>query len=925
MSSSYKDDDEARVPLRAAERHSTDSDRRSLDNSSSTDSTTSLVLERLNPSGGGAGNAASSARRRQVDDEEFTSYDLSDVERNFEKRDQPMEGRVRRMIWIIGGLLVGAWILAMIIYVLRDWNTVGSPGDPEQTKTTKAGKKITSDMIQTGQFRATHKSIKWIASPDGSKDGLMLEEHSADGYLVVKDVVDKAYKQVLMENASFDLPNGGGSKYARLAWPSPDLSKVLVATDYVSNFRHSFYAQYYIYDVRDKTISPLNPQQPDASMQLAVWAPSSNAVAFILDNNLFVRKLPGDEIVQVTKDGGTEYFYGVPDWVYEEEVFSGNTATWWSLDSKFVAFLRTNETQVPEYPVQYFVSRPSGEAPAPGLERYPEERRIKYPKAGAPNPTVDILFYDVEKAEVFSVTIKNDFDDLERLITEVVWAGNNNVLVRETNRESDVLKMVLVDVGQRTGKIVREVDINAIDGGWFEVSQQTTYIPADPKAGRPQDGYIDTVVHDGYDHLAYFTPLDQKDPILLTMGNWEVIDAPSAIDLVNQRVYFAATKKSSIERHFYSVKLDGTAFTALTNDSADGVYGASFSSKAGYALLSYDGPGIPWQKVIGTDPKSTYSETIETNDNLKSLVSQYELPTKHFSTVNIDGFDLNVVERRPPHFNPKLKYPVLFQVYGGPGSQQVSKSFGVDFQSYLAAAMNYIVVTVDGRGTGFIGRQARVCVRGNLGKWEAHDQIAAAKIWAKKPYTDENRFAIWGWSFGGFLTLKTLETDAGQTFQYGMAVAPVTDWRFYDSIYTERYMHTPQHNPEGYDASTISNAEALGQNVRFLMMHGVADDNVHFQNSLTLLDKLDLAGVENYDVHVFPDSDHSIYFHNANKIVYDKLASWLVKAFNREYLKQHEEPLPLEPEVGRAEEKRGVSEEVKREVAVAVPIAGPAS
>ncbi|KAK6505523.1 hypothetical protein TWF481_007418 [Arthrobotrys musiformis] len=897
MSSSYKD--EARVPLRAG-RSSTDSGRASLD-SNDTDSTTSLVLERINPLDD------TGPRRRQLDNGDFAPYDLSDAERAFEKRDKPMEGRIRRMIWILAAVLIGSWLLAMAVYVIRDWKTTGSPGDPEQSKTTKAGRKVSLNMVMSGQFSPRHQSITWIASPDGEKDGLMLEERGEDGFLVVKDVKDKAYKKVLMENDALPLPSafGGATKYAQKVWPSPDLKLVLAAADYVSNFRHSFYATYFIYDVEAKTVVPLYPKDSEALIQLAVWAPSSGGIVFVMNNNLYLRKLPGDEVVQITKDGGREYFYGVPDWVYEEEVFAGNKATWWSLDSKFIAFLRTNETQVPEYPVQYFVSRPSGDSPKPGLEKYPEERRIKYPKAGAPNPTVDILFYDIEKNESFSVAIENDFDDLERLITEVTWAGNNNVLVRETNRESDVLKMVLIDVGTRKGKIVREVDINAIDGGWFEVSQHTTYIPAEPEFGRANDGYIDTVVHEGFDHLAYFTPLDQTEPILLTKGNWEVIDAPSAVSLENQKVYFTSTQKSSIERHIYSVKLDGSELTPLTNTSSDGHYSASFSDKARYALLSYNGPGIPWQKVIETDPKSTYEEIIQTNDNLKELASQYELPTKHYSTVTIDGFELNVVERRPPHFNPKLKYPVLFQVYGGPGSQQVGKEYRVDFQSYLAATFNYIVVTVDGRGTGFIGRKARVIVRGDLGKYESHDQIETAKIWAKKKYTDETRFAIWGWSYGGFMTLKTLEQDGGKTFQYGMAVAPVTDWSFYDSIYTERYMHTPQHNPTGYESSAINKVDSLGKSVRFLMMHGVADDNVHFQNSLTLLDKLDLAGIENYDVHVFPDSDHSIYFHNANKIVYDKLATWLLKAFNKEYLKHSEEPIPLEKEVSDKLEKRG--------------------
>jgi dipeptidyl aminopeptidase len=355
--------------------------------------------------------------------------------------------------------------------------------------------------------------------------------------------------------------------------------------------------------------------------------------------------------------------------------------------------------------------------------------------------------------------------------------------------------------------------------------------------------------------------LDAESPVLLTQGKWEVVDAPSGIDLENNIVYFVSTERSPIERHVYSVKLDGTDLKPVTNTTADGRYDVSFSKQGGYALLTYNGPGIPWQKVIGAPAiDSSFSKDIEKNEELAELASKHELPTFHYSTVNIDGFDLQVLERRPPHFNKKKKYPVVFHVYGGPGSQTVTKNFNIDFQAYIAAGLEYLVVTVDGRGTGFIGRKARCAVRGNLGYWESHDQIETAKIWAKKSYVDASRIAIWGWSYGGFMTLKTLEKDGGRTFSYGMAVAPVTDWRFYDSVYTERYMHTPQHNFEGYENATITDMTSLANNTRFLLMHGVADDNVHFQNSLTLLDRLDLAGIENYDVHVFPDSDHSIYF-----------------------------------------------------------------
>ncbi|KAK6598546.1 pheromone maturation dipeptidyl aminopeptidase [Botrytis cinerea] len=830
-----------------------------------------------------------------LEEEEEKDYDMEDgAFLTNGATNKSVDKKLRRLIWIIGGVFIGAWVLALFIFLGKQAykHSSESPHDPQATSSRGSGKKVTMDQVMGGQWRATKHSISWIEGANG-EDGLLLEQGSVGkDYLIVEDVRTQSPSAVgtldtmtLMKNGYFEV--AGRSLTPSKVYPSKDLKKVLVATDVQSNWRHSFYAKYWIFDVETQTAEPLDPVDLDGRVQLASWSPKSDAIVFTRDNNMYLRKLASPTVVQITVDGGPEFFYGVPDWVYEEEVFAGASATWWDDSGKYIAFLRTNESEVPEYPVQYFVSRPSGKDPLPGEENYPEVREIKYPKAGAPNPTVDLLFYDISKAEVFEVKIAGGFEPKDLLITEVVWAGSTGkALIRETNRESDVLRVVLVDVVAREGKTVRFTDIAKLDGGWFEVSEDTRYIPADPANGRPHDGYIDTIIHENYDHLGYFTPMDNSEPILLTSGDWEVVKAPSAVDLKNNIVYFISTKESPITRQLYSVKLDGTDLKAITDTSTEGYYGASFSKGAGYVLLNYNGPNIPWQKVISTPSNDNqYTHIIEENKGLADMAKKHELPILIYQTVTVDGFELQVVERRPPHFSPKKKYPVLFYLYGGPGSQTVSKSFGVDFQSYIASNLGYIVVTVDGRGTGFIGRKARTIIRGNIGHYEARDQIETAKIWASKKYVDESRMAIWGWSYGGFMTLKTLEQDAGETFSYGMAVAPVTDWRFYDSIYTERYMHTPQHNPGGYDNTSISDVKSLAKNVRFLVMHGVADDNVHMQNTLTLLDKLDLAGVENYDVHVFPDSDHSIYFHNANRIVYDKLNNWLINAFNGEWLR----------------------------------------
>jgi dipeptidyl aminopeptidase B len=872
-------------------------DFRMSSDSSRSSSTTSIVFDRINDRLL-AGQA--SVPQKRANGAHFSdAHDLSDFDEDDPLKEEgssdletgPFLGRVReksgaqrmdrslkRFIIIAAAAITAAWLLGLFVYI---WN--GSykhssqiEHNPQATVSRGNGKHITLDQVQEGFWRTSERQIEWIPGPDG-EDGLLLEVGGqGKDYVVVEDVrsmnpdVQSSVltgSRTLITMSSFEY---GDKLYEpQIVLPDRKLKKVLVGSKKEKNWRHSSTAVYFIFDVDTQKAEPLVPGKPGARCQLAQWSPTSDAIAFTMDNNLFLRRIGSETVVPITRDGGVELFYGVPDWVYEEEVFSGSSATWWSDDGKYIAFLRTNETGVPEYPVQYFIERPSKQQPKPGEENYPEVRKIKYPKAGAHNPVVDLQFYDVDRGDVFAVDIAGEFADDDRLITTVLWAGSN-VIIKETNRVSDVMRVALVDVKTRTGKAVRTMDVAKIDGGWFEISTKTTFVPADAKKSRPNDGYIDMVIHENGDHLAYFTPLDNPEPIMLTSGDWEVDDGPAAVDFQNNLVYFRATKESSIQRHVYTVRLDGTGMAPVTDTATEGYYTVSFSSGAGYALINYKGPSIPWQRVLSTPGNPTqYNHTLETNDDLAEKAKKHELPLLVYGTITVDDVKLNYLERRPPHFNERKKYPVLFQQYSGPGSQSVDKSFRVDFNSYVAAGLGYIVVTVDGRGTGFIGRKNRVLIRERLGHYESHDQIAAAQHWASLPYVDPTRLAIWGWSYGGYNTLKTLEQDGGRTFSYGMAVAPVTDWAYYDTIYTERYMRTPQTNAGGYRDSAISNVTALAGNVRWLLMHGVADDNVHMQNSLTLLDRLNLATVENYDVHVFPDSDHGIYFHNANRIVYD--------------------------------------------------------
>jgi dipeptidyl aminopeptidase len=768
-----------------------------LRESISSASTTSLILDQL-----GNTRHLTSKSKPYSDDpnangkvrrDKFNLDEELDIEDSLYTLPRPFDKKARRLLWAVGILCATGWAIAAALFIIRGGykHSNSIPHDPLATVSKGSGKTVTLDQVLQGRWRPRRHDIHWIAGPNG-EDGLVLERgESRKPYLIVEDVRERnsqgevSSRKVLMQDGTFRV--GDHTVIPDEVWPSPDLKKVLVCSEKQSNWRHSFTCKYWIFDVETQTAEPLDPGDRVGIVQLASWSPESSMISFTRENNMYIRVLDQAKTVkQITKDGGSSLFYGVPDWVYEEEVFADRSATWWSEDGQYIAYLQTDESLVPEFPVQYFLSRPSGKKPKPGEENYPEVRKIKYPKAGAPNPVVKLQFYDIKKDYSFSLPIENDFTDKDRLITEVVWVGKEGkVLVKETNRESDKMKVIIMDAVLRQGKTIREQDVQALDGGWFEVSEDTTYIPADPGAGRLQNGYVDTIIHEGNDHLAYFTPLDNPDPILLTSGDWEVVNAPSAIDLKNNWVYFVATKESSITRHVYRVNLlDGSNMIPITDTNSEGYYDVSFSCGAAYALLTYEGPDIPWQKVIslsGNALNINYEDTIENNAELKQFAANHELPIKIHSTVNIDGFELNVLERRPPHFDDsgRKQYPVLFWMYQGPGSQLIDRKFTVDFQSYVAANLGYIVVTLDGRGTGYRGRKTRCIVRGNLGYWEAHDQIATAKMWAEKNYVDRDRMAIWGWSFGGFMTLKVLEQDKGETFKYGMAVAPVTDWRFY--------------------------------------------------------------------------------------------------------------------------------------------------
>ncbi|KAF8634638.1 hypothetical protein AX15_000785 [Amanita polypyramis BW_CC] len=534
---------------------------------------------------------------------------------------------------------------------------------------------------------------------------------------------------------------------------------------------------------------------------------------------------------------------------------------------------------------------------------------MKYPKPGYNNPLVLVHLFDLARYLADDTAVTKGFpasnatltldwenrrDPENSIILEVAWVDNSTLIVKEVNRNADDGSVILFDLDAKgeesrsRGRVVRRLgkEGEESDEGWIDNTQTIYPLPSEFASGG-RNGYLDIVPNSGgYNHIALFSPADSNTPRFLTSGKWEVTDVIKGINTAKGLVYFEAAYPSSMERHLFSVPLSSISATetvepsALTDVKKTSYYSTNFSPQAGFYLLSYLGPSVPWQKVLQVDNPG-YEFAITTNERVVNVTRQFETATVVRSTVISDGYELSVKEMRPPRMDDsgRTKYPVLFRVYGGPQSQLVNVKYSRNWDDYLVCSLQYIVVIVDGRGTGFKGRKLRNPVKGNLGHWETIDQINVARIWAAKNYIDTKRIGIWGWSYGGFMSSKVVEADAG-IHSLAIAVAPVTSWRLYDSIYTERYMNLPDLNPEGYVIASISNVTGF-KNVDFLLAHGSGDDNVHFANSAHLVDMFTQSHVRSFRFRLFTDSDHSISRRGAQRELYEYMTEYLIEKWGK--------------------------------------------
>ncbi|WP_101690003.1 S9 family peptidase [Dysgonomonas massiliensis] len=656
-------------------------------------------------------------------------------------------------------------------------------------------------------------------------------------------IIKYSYKTGQPTDTIFDVKKARGCTFDSFQGfvMSPDEYRLLVFNDAEQVYRHSFKANYYYYDIRHNSIRELTKNKGKQSVP--TFSRDGRMLAFVVDNNIWLAKFDYDSESQVTKDGAfNKIINGATDWVYEEE-FGTTSIIDFSADNRLLAFAKFDESEVPEYNFQYY-----------GGNLYPQDVRFKYPKAGERNSKVTCHVFDIDAMTTRKINIpEKDYEYIPRI--QFLPEGDD-LAVMTFNREQNIFNMYFANARSMVARsILKEENQRYIDSEFLNTihffGNQFTYISE-------KSGY-------SHIHLYENTGVEKKQ---LTSGNFDVTDI-LAIDSDKGFVYYSSAEDSPMRRSIHKVDIKKGTKTKLSNQF--GYNTAVFSNNGKYFINTYSNATTP-AIITLHDATGKQLRVLEDNSKLKALLANSNLPSKEFITVKgADGSDLNAYIMKPANFNSSQKYPLLMVQYSGPNSQQVLDKYLTDWTDYLTT-QGYIVACVDGRGTGARGEDFRKCTYMNLGIYESDDQIAAAKYFGTLPYIDKDKIAIWGWSYGGFNTLLSMSRGDG-TFKAGIAIAPVTTWKFYDTVYTERFMRTPQQNMDGYvNGSPMTYANQLEGNL--LLIHGTADDNVHFHNTMEYANALITANKQ-FEMFVFPDRDHSIRGAEVRAYLYQKIINFL--------------------------------------------------
>jgi dipeptidyl-peptidase 4 len=629
---------------------------------------------------------------------------------------------------------------------------------------------------------------------------------------------------------------------------SPRETRILVWNNVKPIYRRSFTAEYYIYDIRQRELDPLSQFKPQ---QAPVFSPDDRYLAFAHGNNLHMKKADFKSEIQITKDGEAgKIINGIADWLYEEE-FSGVRYYDWSPDSKLLAFVKFDESQVKSFTFQRFLNSKDR---SPLL--YPELTTFKYPKAGEANPKVSVHVYDDFNKKTIAMNLNERETDF--YVPRIKWTSSADQLaVFVMNRIQNRMDMLFANPRSGISRLIQRleskqyVDYENIDFYHFSADNTTFY------GINENDGFRHI-----YEYQMNGTPIRQ-----ITKGNWEVTDF-YGIDEARKLVYYQSNEASPLQKDVYVINARGVK-TKLSTLS--GISRAVFSKNFSYYILDESNLRTP-NEISVRNNRGVKVRDVKSNAQLSEKLNSYQLNQKEFFSFNTpDNIQLNGWMLKPKAFDPQKKYPVLMVQYSGPGSQLVLDQWSVGWEYYLAE-QGYVVACVDGRGTGGRGTAFRNSTYLQMGIPETADQVATARYLGSQSYIDAKRIGIFGWSYGGSMTLWAMSTGE-QVFKAGISVAPVTDWRFYDTAYTERFMQTPEQNAGGY-ALTSAVEQASKLKGRLLLVHGTADDNVHYSNALVYADKLVEAGIQ-FDMHIYTDKNHSITGRQTRRHLYTKFVDFL--------------------------------------------------
>lgn len=617
--------------------------------------------------------------------------------------------------------------------------------------------------------------------------------------------------------------------------------RIIVWRDSEPIYRRSSKAVVYDYDVRRNFLQPLTESK--SKQMIPTFSPDGRMCTYVRDNNIWLKKFDYNTEVQVTKDGEVnKILNGITDWVYEEE-FSVTNLMAWSADSECLAYVRFDETDVPEYSMQMY-----GDGLYPGYYNY------KYPKAGEKNSKITLHSYSIETKDTKELKLPVEADSY---IPRIVFTTNPDQLaVMTLNRQQNLFNMHYVNPKSGVARLVlREDNKSYIDSDLLNTIQFSA------------DGFTYVSEQDGYSHIYLYSPTGVMQR-QVTKGNWDVTRF-LGIDPATKSVYYESAEESPLRRSVYKIDPKGVK-TKLSAE--EGTNSATFSDNFAYYVNRYSNANTPAKITVNETKTKKVLRTLQDNAALRDKLAGYAYGKKEFMKVRTaSDYELNAWIVKPADFDETKKYPVLMVQYSGPNSQQVLDQYSFDWEHYLADK-GVIVVSVDGRGTGARGEAFRKCTYLRMGDLESRDQVEAAQALGKLPFIDKNRIAIYGWSFGGYTTLMSMSVGNG-AFKAGIAVAPPTDWKYYDSVYTERFMRTPQENFEGYKAtSPLRRAKDLQG--KLLLVHGTADDNVHFMQTLDYAEALVQAGKQ-FDMHVYKDRNHGISGGNTRYHLYTKMSNFL--------------------------------------------------